>query len=129
MKNFIKTLAAVFCCLMITTVFTSCEKSEDEMKSDLIGTWKESNNRFTNILIINENGSFSFQCQSTPNYTGEGHYRYERTSYSGVDGVKRIADLLILNYGSKASQTLEIKKLNSSTLELADFRNTFHLSK
>lgn len=129
MRNFIKTLVAVFCCLMITTVFTSCEKSEEEMKSDLIGTWTESNNLFTDILVIKENGSFSFQCQSTPAYNGEGHYRYERASKAGYEGNRVSADLLILNYGSRSSQTLEIKKLNSSTLELASGFNTFHFSK
>ena len=128
MRHFVKTLVAVLCCLMIATVFTSCQKSEDEMKSDLIGTWTESNKLFTDILRINEDGSFSFKCHVAV-YNGEGHYRYERSSSLGVNGVKRVADLLILNYGSKASQTLEIKKLNSSTLELADFSNTFHLSK
>lgn len=128
MKNFIKTLAAVFCCLMVTMVVTSCQKSEEEMKSDLIGTWTESNNLFTDILKINENGSFSFRCHIAA-YNGEGHYRYERTSKAGYEGQRVKVDLLILNYGSKASQTLEITKLNSSTLELAAGGNIFHLRK
>ena len=128
MRHFVKTLVAVLCCLMIATVFTSCQKSEDEMKSDLIGTWTESNKLFTDILKINEDGSFAFKCHVAV-YNGEGHYRYERTGRTGIDGKKATLDLLILNYGSKSSQTLEIRKLNSSTLELADYGNTFHFSK
>ena len=128
MRNFIKTLAAVLCCLTIATVFTSCQKSEEEMKSDLIGTWTEANTLFIDILKINEDGSFSFKCHIAA-FNGNGHYRFERTAKQTYEGKRVTADLLILNYGSKASQTLEIIKLNSSTLELATGGNTFHLRK
>lgn len=130
MKKYLLTLSAVLCCcLMITSVFTSCQKSEEEMQSNLVGTWTESNNLFTDILKINADGSFSFKCHIAI-YNGEGHYRYERTVKGGFDGKQLTADLLILNYGSKASQTLEIQKLNSSTLEMTSGgRISFHLRK
>ena len=118
MKKILLTLAAVLCCVMITSVFTSCQKSEEEMQNDLIGTWTESNNLFTDILKINADGSFSFKCHIAI-YNGEGHYRYERTVKGGLDGRTTTADLLILNYGSKSSQTLEIQKLNSSASHLS----------
>lgn len=122
-------LAAVLCCVMITSVFTSCLKSEEEMQNDLIGTWTESNNLFTDILKINADGSFSFKCHIAI-YNGEGHYRYERTVKGGLDGRTTTADLLILNFGSKSSQTLEIQKLNSSTLEMTGGGSiAFHLRK
>lgn len=127
-SNFVKTMVAVLCCLMIVTVFISCERSEEEMKSDLIGTWTEANNLFIDILKINEDGSFSFKCHIAA-FNGEGHYRFERTVKGKNNGKSVTADLLILNYGSKASQTLEIVKLNSSTLELAAGGNVFHLSR
>ena len=121
--------AAVLCCVMITSVFTSCLKSEEEMQNDLIGTWTESNNLFTDILKINADGSFSFKCHIAI-YNGEGHYRYERTVKGGLDGRTTTADLLILNFGSKSSQTLEIQKLNSSTLEMTGGGSiAFHLRK
>jgi len=129
MKKHLLTLAAVLCCVMITSVFTSCLKSEEEMQNDLVGTWTESNNLFTDILKINADGSFSFQCHIAI-YNGNGHYRYERTAKGGLDGKHRTADLLILNFGSKSSQTLEIQKLNSSTLEMTGGGNiAFHLRK
>lgn len=129
MKKILLTLAAVLCCVMITSVFTSCLKSEEEMQNDLIGTWTESNNLFTDILKINADGSFSFKCHIAI-YNGEGHYRYERTVKGGLDGRTTTADLLILNYGSKSSQTLEIQKLNSSTLEMTGGGSiAFHLRK
>ena len=129
MKKILLTLAAVLCCVMITSVFTSCLKSEEEMQNDLIGTWTESNNLFTDILKINADGSFSFKCHIAI-YNGEGHYRYERTVKGGLDRRTTTADLLILNYGSKSSQTLEIQKLNSSTLELTGGGSiVFHLRK
>lgn len=129
MKKILLTLAAVLCCVMITSVFTSCQKSEEEMQNDLIGTWTESNNLFTDILKINADGSFSFKCHIAI-YNGEGHYRYERTVKGGLDGRTAPADLLILNYGSKSSQTLEIQKLNSSTLEMTGGGSiAFHLRK
>ncbi len=130
MKKYLLTLSAVLCyCLMITSVFTSCMKSEEEMQSNLIGTWTESNNLFTDILKINADGSFSFKCHIAI-YNGEGHYRYERTVKGGLDGRTTTADLLILNFGSKSSQTLEIQKLNSSTLEMTGGGSTaFHLRK
>ena len=129
MKKILLTLAAVLCCVMITSVFTSCQKSEEEMQNDLIGTWTESNNLFTDILKINADGSFSFKCHIAI-YNGEGHYRYERTVKGGLDGRTTTADLLILNYGSKSSQTLEIQKLNSSTLEMTGGGSiAFHLRK
>ena len=129
MKKILLTLAAVLCCVMITSVFTSCQKSEEEMQNDLIGTWTESNNLFTDILKINADGSFSFKCHIAI-YNGEGHYRYERTVKGGLDGRTTTADLLILNFGSKSSQTLEIQKLNSSTLEMTGGGSiVFHLRK
>ena len=129
MKKILLTLAAVLCCVMITSVFTSCQKSEEEMQNDLIGTWTESNNLFTDILKINADGSFSFKCHIAI-YNGEGHYRYERTVKGGLDGRTTTADLLILNFGSKSSQTLEIQKLNSSTLEMTGGGSiAFHLRK
>lgn len=129
MKKILLTLAAVLCCVMITSVFTSCLKSEEEMQNDLIGTWTESNNLFTDILKINADGSFSFKCHIAI-YNGEGHYRYERTVKGGLDGRTTTADLLILNFGSKSSQTLEIQKLNSSTLEMTGGGSiAFHLRK
>lgn len=96
------------------------------MKSDLIGTWTESNKLFTDILTIKEDGSFVFKCHIAA-LNGEGHYRFERTGKMLKEGRTVTADLLILNYGSKASQTLEIVKLNSSTLELSAGGNVFHL--
>ena len=128
MRNFIKTLAAVLCCLMIAIVVTSCQKSEEEMKSDLIGTWTEANTLFIDILKINEDGSFSFKCHIAA-FNGEGHYRFEPSFKHTYEGRTVIANLLILNYGNKASQTLEIVKLNSSRLELAAGGNVFRLSK
>ena len=129
MKKILMKWAAVLCCVMITSVFTSCLKSEEEMQNDLIGTWTESNNLFTDILKINADGSFSFKCHIAI-YNGEGHYRYERTVKGGLDGRTTTADLLILNYGSKSSQTLEIQKLNSSTLEMTGGGSiAFHLRK
>ena len=129
MKKILMKWAAVLCCVMITFVFTSCQKSEEEMQNDLIGTWTESNNLFTDILKINADGSFSFKCHIAI-YNGEGHYRYERTVKGGLDGRTTTADLLILNYGSKSSQTLEIQKLNSSTLEMTGGGSiAFHLRK
>jgi hypothetical protein len=129
MKKILMKWAAVLCCVMITSVFTSCLKSEEEMQNDLIGTWTESNNLFTDILKINADGSFSFKCHIAI-YNGEGHYRYERTVKGGLDGRTTTADLLILNFGSKSSQTLEIQKLNSSTLEMTGGGSiAFHLRK
>ena len=129
MKKILLTLAAVLCCVMITSVFTSCLKSEEEMQNDLIGTWTESNNLFTDILKINADGSFSFKCHIAI-YNGEGHYRFERTVKAGLDVTTTTADLLILNFGSKSSQTLEIQKLNSSTLEMTGGGSiAFHLRK
>lgn len=129
MKKILMKWAAVLCCVMITSVFTSCQKSEEEMQNDLIGTWTESNNLFTDILKINADGSFSFKCHIAI-YNGEGHYRYERTVKGGLDGRTTTADLLILNFGSKSSQTLEIQKLNSSTLEMTGGGSiAFHLRK
>ena len=129
MKKILMKWAAVLCCVMITSVFTSCLKSEEEMQNDLIGTWTESNNLFTDILKINADGSFSFKGHIAI-YNGEGHYRYERTVKGGLDGRTTTADLLILNYGSKSSQTLEIQKLNSSTLEMTGGGSiAFHLRK
>ena len=129
MKKILMKWAAVLCCVMIISVFTSCLKSEEEMQNDLIGTWTESNNLFTDILKINADGSFSFKCHIAI-YNGEGHYRYERTVKGGLDGRTTTADLLILNYGSRSSQTLEIQKLNSSTLEMTGGGSiAFHLRK
>ena len=129
MKKILMKWAAVLCCVMITSVFTSCLKSEEEMQNDLIGTWTESNNLFTDILKINADGSFSFKCHIAI-YNGEGHYRYERTVKGGLDGRTTTADLLFLNFGSKSSQTLEIQKLNSSTLEMTGGGSiAFHLRK
>ena len=129
MKKILMKWAAVLCCVMITSVFTSCQKSEEEMQNDLIGTWTESNNLFTDILKINADGSLSFKCHIAI-YNGEGHYRYERTVKGGLDGRTTTADLLILNFGSKSSQTLEIQKLNSSTLEMTGGGSiAFHLRK
>ena len=90
MKKILMKWAAVLCCVMITSVFTSCLKSEEEMQNDLIGTWTESNNLFTDILKINADGSFSFKCHIA--------------IYNGVQGYAQKQYLRLVSYTPGAQQ-------------------------
>ena len=121
MKKFLLVLAAVFCCAMAMTVFGSCSK--DEVKSDLVGVWTEKNDLFTDVLTLNEDGLFNFQSH-TPRYSGSGSYVYDFK----LQGI--VVNFLTLHYTNKESQTLEIRKLNSNTLELTDrYGYVFHFKK
>ena len=121
MRKYIITLAAVLCCAITMMVFNSCSKDEEEMKSELVGTWTEQNDLFTDVLILNEDDLFSFQSH-IPNYNGSGNYAFEKKG--------TVTGLLILNYNNKEPRKLEILKLNGSTLEMSDrYGNTFHFRK
>ena len=121
MKKIMMTLAAVFCCTMAMMVFNACQ-SEEEMRSELVGTWTEKNDLFTDVLKLDEDGNFTFQSH-IPLYSGTGSYILVRKR-NGAAG------RLTLNYLSKDSQFLVIQKLNSSTLELSDnYGNFFYFKK
>ena len=118
MKKMLFTLAAVLCCAMTIMMLHSCSKSEEELKSELVGTWTEQNNLFTDILTLNEDGLFSFQSHIS-RYNGSGSYVFTKRKSVGY---------ITLNYNNKEPQVLEVRKLEGSTLELTDqYGNIFRL--
>ena len=134
-------LSAVLCCAVVTTVFIACQKSEEEMQSQLVGTWTERNDLYTDVLTLNEDGSFSFRSDAVPSmqshanlYNGSGSYKFERIKspnfHFGTNNRDQYADFLHLIYSNKETQTLEIRKLSSSVLEMTDrYGYTFHFGK
>ena len=145
MKKILMTLAAVLCCAMMTSIFTACNKSNDDMGVLIVGTWTEKNDLFTDILTLNEDGSFVFQSTAVPNmqshanlYNGSGNYHFDvvlqipdnNSLISNFDNRSIATGLLYLYYGGKETQKLEIRKLESSTLEMTDrYGHIFHFSK
>ena len=118
--KFLKTITAVLCCLTMTTLFTAC-KSDDEMKALLVGTWKGINTQFTDVLKLNEDGSFTFESH-IPRYLGSGTYTYESDPEDD--------DFLTLKYEARAAAIMKIKKLTDNTLELSESSGIyFHFTK
>ena len=132
MKKILTTLAAGLCCAMTTTVFTACQRSEEETQNMLVGTWTEKNDLYKDVLTLNEDGTFTFQstalspsAQAHANlYNGAGYYKNEVLIPSNINLnqlAPNIKSLLHLNYGGKQAQKLEIRKLNNSTLEMTNY--------
>ena len=131
MKKILTTLAAVLCCTMTTTVFTACQRSEEETQNMLVGTWTEKNDLYKDVLTLNEDGTFTFQstalspsAQAHANlYNGSGSYKYE--IYLASDITQNPNDafrgILHLIYSGKQTQTLRVRKLTDSTLELTNY--------
>ena len=116
------TLAAVFCCAMTIMVLNACSKDEEELKSELVGKWTEQNDLFTDVLMLNEDGLFSFQSH-IPLYNGSGNYDFEKSKGT-------LVGFLVLKFNGKEAQKLDITKLNGSTLEMTDrYFNSFHFRK
>ena len=131
MKRTLLTLAAILCCAVTTTVFTSCQKSQEEMQIMLVGTWTEKNDLYNDVLTLNEDGTFTFQSKASgPNYqphanlyNGSGSYKYEIYLASDItqnpnDALRGILHLI---YSGKQTQTLRVRKLTDSTLELTNY--------
>ena len=142
MKKIYLTLAVFLCCLVTTLVFTACAESVEEMQAKLVGTWTEQNNLYSDVLTLNDNGSFTFTSTvSDPNYqshanlyNGSGNYKYEvlvasNTNISNNNN-DAVMGVLYLNYGGKAAQNLRVRKLTSSTLEMTNYNgDIFRFSK
>ena len=130
MKKIIMTWAAVLCCAVTSTVFTACQQSQENLENKLVGTWTEKNDLFNDVLTLNEDGTFTFRSTATvPNYqshanlyNGSGYYKYE--IYMSSDITQNLNDafrgILYLNYGNKAAQKLQVRKLTNSALELTN---------
>ncbi len=142
MKKMLMTLAAVLCCAMVTSVFTSCRESEEEVQSKLVGTWTEKNDLYADELTLNEDGSFTFRSSAVPSmrahanrYSGSGSYKLERKkspnyNFDLNNYREQYTDILYLIYSNKDTQTLEIRKVTSSELEMSDrYGYTFHFGK
>ena len=123
--------AAVLCCILTMTMFTACQKNEEELQSILVGTWTEKNDLYNDVLTLNEDGTFTFQStarvpsfQSHANlYNGSGYYKHEFYLVSDIKQNSNDAfrGILHLNYGGKQAQDLRIRTLTSSTLELTNY--------
>ena len=143
MKKIIMTFTAVLCCAVMTSVFIACRESEEEVQSKLMGTWTEKNDLYTDVLTLNEDGSFSFRSDAIPSmkshanlYSGSGSYKFERIKSPNYNfnlntyNRELYADYLHLIYSNKETQTLEIRNLSSSELEMSDrYGYTFHFTK
>ena len=132
MKKNLLTLAAILCCAVAATVFTSCHKNEEEdVQAKLVGTWTEKNDLYNDVLTLNEDGTFTYRSTSSvPNYqshanlyNGSGTYKYEISMSSNINQNLNEAIMAILHlyYGGKGAQQLRVRKLTDSTLEMTNY--------
>ncbi|MBE6255855.1 MAG: hypothetical protein E7105_10180 [Prevotella sp.] len=141
MKRNLITLATVLCCLVTMVMFSACDKDLQEVKNELVGTWTEKNNLFTDILTFKEDGTFSFQSH-IKRYNGSGTYSCNYITNQNPNGALgnngnndnknnvSTTRTLVLNFTDRGIETLEISKITSSKLEMTDrYGNTFHFSK
>ncbi len=106
------TLAAVLCCAITATVFTACEKDDEFETTDFVGTWTDSNDLYTDVLTMNEDGTFRFRSH-IPMYNDAGNYRYEfKVVGFFADYHAGKEHYLTFNFNNKEAQTLHIDKLD-----------------
>ncbi|MBO4802585.1 MAG: hypothetical protein J5545_12105 [Bacteroidaceae bacterium] len=108
------------CCGLL---FSACEKSESEVRSQLIGTWTHETDNFKDVLVLTEDEKFSFTCHIL-RYNGKGNYRYEHK------GNGQIVSWLILDYDQKEAAKLEVQNISGSELDMVDrYGNSFKFRK
>ncbi len=142
MRSFQKTIVAIISCAMLAVLFNACNKDEntdgnilDITPPDLIGTWTEKNNLFTDVLTLRKNGEFTFQ--SHLDYcNGSGNYKFQRTvsgtpDFSSAGSTQQTnIDIIILYFAGRGSETLKIINLTKNKLELSDrYDNVYHFNK
>ena len=135
MKKILTTLASVLCCALAMTEFTSCIKTDEEVRNELVGTWKDENDAYTDILTLGEDEQFSFRSH-LQSYNGSGFYKFESGYRQSVWGTgindyrSEKVRMLFLHFSGRETETLEIKKINSNKLELVDrYGNVFRFQK